>query len=80
MELGEVIILIFDQGLWFGNRMEKILINPNQCRAFCIKICDNPTNQHRPLGIESDFNTHISMSMVVYICGFINRYPTYDEI
>ena len=31
MELVEVVILIFVQGLWFGNRMDKTLINPNQC-------------------------------------------------
>ena len=29
IKLGEVIILIFGQGLWFGNRMEKNLIYPN---------------------------------------------------
>jgi hypothetical protein len=27
---GETIILIFGQGLWFGDRMNKLLINPNQ--------------------------------------------------
>ena len=27
---GEVMIFIFGQGLWFGNRMEKTSINPNQ--------------------------------------------------
>ena len=31
MKSGEVIILIFGQGLWFGNRMKKTLITPNQC-------------------------------------------------
>ena len=35
---GEVVILEFGQGLWFGNRMEKSLINPNQCRKFGIQI------------------------------------------
>ena len=51
IESGEVIIIIFGQGLWFGNRMEKTLINPNQCRAFDIPICDDPTDQQRTLGI-----------------------------
>ena len=59
MELRKVIILIFGQGLWFGNRTDKSLINPNQCRYFGIPICDDPTDKHRPLGIEEDFNTHI---------------------
>ena len=80
MESGEVIILIFGQGLWFGNRMDKTLINPNQYQHFGIPICDNHTDQHKPLGIEADFNTHISMPMVRSTCGFINRYPTNDEI
>ena len=52
MELWEVIILIFGQRLWIGKRMEKILINLNQCRSFHIPICDDPADQHRPLWIE----------------------------
>ena len=31
MDSGEFIILIFVQGLWFVNRMEKTLIHPNKC-------------------------------------------------
>ena len=60
--------------------MENILINPNQCRAFGIPICDGPTNNHRPLGIEADFNTHIPMSMVGSTYGFITSYPTDEDI
>ena len=80
MKLGEFIIPKFSQCLWFGNSMEKTLINTNQCRDFGIPICDDPTNKHRPLGIEADFNTHITMSMVGYTCGFITQYPTDDNI
>ena len=29
LDSGEVVILEFGQGLWFVNRMEKSLINPN---------------------------------------------------
>ena len=60
--------------------MEKPLINPNQFHYFGITICNYRTDQHRPLGIEADFNTHIPMSMVGSTCGFIIRYPTDDEI
>ena len=52
LDSGEVAILEFEQGLWFGNRMEKSLINPNQCQKFGIQICDDPTNTHRKLVIE----------------------------
>ena len=50
--LGETIILIFGQGLWFGDRMDKSLINPNQCRAYGIPVCDDPTDPYRSLGFQ----------------------------
>ena len=53
LDSGEVVILDFVKGLWFGNRMEKSLINPNQCRKFGIQICDDPNNPHRNLVIEA---------------------------
>ena len=60
--------------------MEKTLITPDQFQAFGIPICDEPTDQHRPLGFEADFNTHIPMLMVGSTCVIITRYPTDDEI
>ena len=80
MELGEFIILIIGQGLWFGNRIEKTLINTNQRQDSGIPICDEPTDKHRPLGIEEYFNIRIPMSMVESTCGFITWYPTYEKI
>ena len=38
LDSGEMLILEFGQVFWFGNMMEKSLINPNQCRKFGIKI------------------------------------------
>ena len=60
--------------------MEKFLIDTNQCQAFGITIYDEPTDQNRPLGIETDFNTHIPMLMIRSICGFITQYPKDDKI
>ena len=60
--------------------MEKTLINPNQCQAFGIPIYDETTDQHSPLGIEADFNTHIPMLMVQSTCGFIIPYHTHEDI
>ena len=53
LDSGDVVILEFGQGLWFGNSMEKSLINPNQCRRFGIQIYDDLTDPHRNMGIES---------------------------
>ena len=52
LDSGETIILEFGQGLWFGERMEHSLINPNQCRSFGIRVCDDPTDGNRKLGME----------------------------
>ena len=49
LDSGGVVILYFGQGLWFGNRMEKLPINPNQRQKFGIQICDDPTNPRRKL-------------------------------
>ena len=80
LDTGEVVILIFGQGLWFGDRMDKSLINPYQCRSYGIPLCDDPTDMYRTLGIEADDNTYIPMEMAGSTCGFITRYPTDDEL
>ena len=47
---GRTYIMIFGQGLWFGEKMEKALINPNQCRDFGVQVCDDRTDPNRKLG------------------------------
>ena len=79
-ENGEVFILVFGQGLWFGNRMRKSLINPNQCRHYGIELCDDPTDPNRRLGIKLGDDNFIPLSMDGTICGFVTRYPTNKEL
>ena len=56
MDSGETIILEFGQGLWFGDRLNHSLINPNQCRSYGISVCDDPTDKHRVIGMELSDN------------------------
>jgi hypothetical protein len=51
---GTTIICVFGQGLWFGDRMEKSLIHPNQCRHYGVSRCDDPTDPYRPLAIRKE--------------------------
>ena len=60
---GEVLILEFGQGLWFGYMMEKLLINPKQCRKSGIQICDDLTDPHKMLVIEESEDLFIPMTM-----------------
>ena len=80
MDTGEVVIMILGQGLWFGHRMEKSLINSYQCRAFGISLCDDPVDPHRPLGIQVDDTTFIPMEMVGSTYGFNMRYPMDEDL
>ena len=51
---GQVYILVFVQGLFFVDRMDRSLINPNQCRSYDILLCDDATDPHRPLGFQTN--------------------------
>ncbi len=78
---GETILLVFGQGLWFGHRMTKSLLNPNQCRAFGVSLCDDPTDPHRDLGIYDEVSdTFIPMVMNGSFCSLLTRCPTEDEM
>ena len=76
----EVVILDFGKGLWFGNRMEKSLINPNQCRKFGIQIFDDLTDPHRNLGIKASEDLFIPMTMEGSTCGIVTHPPTEYEL
>ena len=76
---GRTIILEAGQGLYFGDDMDRSLLNPNQLRAFGVPVCDDPTDKYRPLGIDLG-DIHLPMTMEGSICGFSSRCPTDDEL
>ena len=41
-DTGETIIIDVNQGLYFGDRMEESLVNPNQIRNYGLYLNDNP--------------------------------------
>jgi len=60
--------------------MNKTLLNPNQLRAFGISVCDDPTDEYRPLGIQLDPDTHLPLYMNGSICGLMTWSPTDEEL
>lgn len=78
-ENDKTIVLIFGQGLWFGERMEKLIINPNQCRSYNISVCDDPTDPHRALGISLPDN-EIPLTMQGSTAMLLTRCPTREEM
>ena len=78
---GETTILIFYHGLWFGNELPDSLINPNQCRAYGIDICDDPWDKSRGLRIRiPDEGFEIPLSYSRNVISFDTRVPTDEEI
>ena len=74
-------MLILHQALWFGDRMKNSLINPNQCRAFGISLCDDPYDPHRELGLyDPQTDTAIPFTHKDSAVGLKTRSPTPEEI
>ena len=76
---GITYVIVFVQGIWFGNRMKKYLFNPNQCRAFGVVIYDDTTNKYRCIGIETD-ETFVPFQMKGTTCGKMTRYLNDEEL
>ena len=75
-------ILIFNQGLKFGHRMQHSLINPNQCQAAGIDLCDDPFDPFRRLSIY-DSVTDITLPIEMHgtiICSLTTRVLSNNEI
>jgi hypothetical protein len=80
-DTGEVVILLFHQGLWFGIALENSLIYPNQSRMHGIEICDNPFDPHRKIGIKDPVNDiEIPMEFGNSFVYLTTRAPTLQEI
>ena len=79
LDTGETILIIFGQGLWFGYRMDKSLVNPNQCRSYGVGVCGNQTDPHRKLGFyhKEEF---LPLDMRRAVAGFDSRCPTRQEL
>ena len=51
---GHTFILIVNEALYYGTRLDHSLFNQNQIRKYKIPLWDNPFDAQRPLGIETD--------------------------
>ena len=76
---GQVFILIFNEALYFGERMAHTLLCPNQLRAYGVTVDDTPTQYNR----ASTHSLHIPDSELCIpleldgiISGFTTRAPT----
>ena len=77
---GVTYILVFNEGLWMGDKMDHTLINPNQMRHFGIKVQDNPYDD-APLYLmteDGDFALPLSVQGTNSMAD--TRTPTEEEL
>jgi hypothetical protein len=75
-ETGETIILYFNQVLWYGDKLNHSLINPNQLRHRGIPVCDDITDRNRRFGIDLYGELFIPFEMKGTTIYFDFRVPT----
>jgi hypothetical protein len=79
-ETGETIVLYFNQVLWYGDKLDHCLINPNQLRHQGIPVCDDITDWNRRFGIELYGESFIPFEMKGTTIYFESRVPTNWEM
>jgi hypothetical protein len=53
LESGQTYILVVNEGLWFGEKLQNTLLNPNQLRFAGVTVADNPFNTEEPISIQT---------------------------
>ena len=72
--------MVFHQSLFYGNRLDLSLINPNQLRINRTPVWDNPFDAERPLGIELTQDIFIPFETKGTKIYFKSRVPTEEEL
>ena len=77
---GQTLILIVNEGLYYGTKLDHSLINPNQVRSYGIDFWDNPFDRERGCQIDIDNDTFIPLSSIGTKICFDTRSPTPEEL
>jgi hypothetical protein len=73
-------LLIFNEALYYGVKLDHSLINPNQIRSYGIDFWDNPFDKQRGLSIDINDELTIPMYSKGTKIQFTMRTPTQDEL
>jgi hypothetical protein len=79
-DTGETTILIMNEAIWMGDKMDHTLVNPNQLRAFGLTVQDNPFSE-APIFIATEGHEFIlPLASKGTILGVTTRTPTNNEL
>ena len=76
---GETYILVFNESLYYGLKLDHSLINPNQLRHYGIKCNDNPYEKRIGLGMEVNDKLFIKMLFPGNTCPITQRSEALDR-
>ena len=77
---GMTYILVFNEALYYGDKLDHSLINPNQIRSYGIDLWDNPYDTDRDLSIVVNDELKIQMTTIGTKVLFGSRAPNEDEL
>ena len=80
LEDGSSFILILNESLYYGTKLDHSLINPNQLRHAGVDFWDNPYDPHHELSIEVDRGPFIPLKYEGTKLRFQSRAPTSHEL
>ena len=76
----ETFIIVINEALYYGDKLDHSLINPNQIRSHGIDFWDNPFDKERGLKIEADEHVTIGLTTQGTKVSFNSRAPTDEEL
>ena len=74
------LILIVNEALWYGDRLDHSLLNPNQLRHYGCVVHDNPYDFHNPLSIVYGSNILVELDTQGTLIYAQSRTPTDYEL
>ena len=75
---GQEFVVVFNEALWMGDRLDHTLLNQNQARHYGVTVQDNPYNK-RPLQIETE-DVVIPLQTAGTVIYFESRTPSQQEL
>ena len=79
-DTGYTWLLVINEGLFYGNKLDHTLINPNQIRHYQIDYWDNPYDRMHDLSIVIPGVLTIPMFQIGTKLQFQTRSPTTEEL
>ena len=57
---GQTVIIIINESLYYGKKLDHLIINTKQLRSYGISLWENPYDKEKGLNIEVDDNVFIN--------------------